>query len=119
MPDTVLYDGHCGLCSRFVRLVKARDARGCFRFLAQSSAEGQELLQRTGLAGVDSVVLIEAGRACARSRAVQRILQGIGYRWTARVLGWVPVPLADAVYGFVARHRLLWFKEEEQCRWSS
>ena len=114
----VLYDGTCGLCSRSVQLILRHDRRGRFRFAALQSDAGRALLRRHGLPvdQLDSVVLVEGGRAYTKSRAALRIARGMDAPWPAlRALAVVPRPVADFVYDRVARSRYRLFGRQESC----
>jgi predicted DCC family thiol-disulfide oxidoreductase YuxK len=114
----VLYDGTCGLCSRSVQLILRHDRRGRFRFAALQSGAGRALLRRHGLPvdELDSVVLVEGGRAYTRSRAALRIARGMDAPWPAlRALAVVPRAVADFVYDRVARNRYRLFGRTEAC----
>src|SRR6059036_2345115 len=45
----LLYDGACGLCSRIVQFVLARDRRCVFDFASLQSAVGKAMVARTGV----------------------------------------------------------------------
>ena len=113
----VLFDGHCGLCSRFVQMMVKRDAKRVFTFIPLQSDKGRQILERSGVpADCDSVVLVESsGQAYVRSRAVLRIFERLGYSWTVRVFSLVPIFILDLVYRFIARHRLLFFGQTNAC----
>lgn len=114
----VLYDGTCGLCSRSVQLILRHDRRGRFRFAALQSEAGRALLRRHGLPvdQLDSVVLVEGGRAYTKSRAALRIARGMDAPWPAlRALAVVPRAVADFVYDRVARNRYRLFGRTEAC----
>jgi len=114
----VLYDGQCGLCNHSVQLIIRHDRRGRFRFAALQSDAGQALLARHGLAAdvIDTVVLVDGGRAFTRSRAALRIAGGMDAPWPLlRAFAIVPRPLADVVYDFVARNRYRWFGRSDAC----
>jgi predicted DCC family thiol-disulfide oxidoreductase YuxK len=109
--STVIYDSDCVLCSRSANFIAARDHPGRFRYADLSSAPARELLATHGIAAatLDSVVLIEAGRACTGSIAALKVLAALPYPWRALgVMRHVPAFLREPVYGFVAanRHRL-------------
>jgi predicted DCC family thiol-disulfide oxidoreductase YuxK len=114
MPDTIFYDGHCGLCHRFVRFVATADRDGSFRFAPLAGATFERAAppeQRTGLP--DSVVLRTGdGRLLVKSDAVIYMLERLGGMWplAARAVGLVPAPLRDAAYDLVARLRGRLFK---------
>ncbi|HET7463938.1 MAG TPA: thiol-disulfide oxidoreductase DCC family protein [Longimicrobium sp.] len=114
----VLYDGQCGLCNRSVQLILRHDRRGVFRFAALQSEPGQALLARHGLPAeeMNTVVLVDGGRAFTRSRAALRIAGKMDAPWPVlRAFALVPGPLRDAVYDWVARHRYRWFGRTDAC----
>ena len=109
VPETIFYDGGCGLCHRFVRFVATRDAGAAFvfaplggpTFLAEVPAP-----ERFGLP--DSVVVRTAdGRVLARTPAVLHVLPHLGrwWRFVAAVLRGIPRPIADFGYDRVAAIR--------------
>lgn len=107
-PAVLLFDGACGLCDRGVRFVHARDPKGRFRFAPLQSARGRALLRAHGLPedALDTVVLVEEGRAHVRSTAALRVARGLRAPWPllyACIL--VPRRVRDALYGAVARRR--------------
>lgn len=114
----VLYDGVCGLCDRSVQLILRNDRRGRFRFAALQSEAGQALLEASGLPrqALDSIVLVEGGRAWRKSRAALRIARRMDAPWP---LLWplmiVPRPLADIFYDLVAKNRYRLFGKLDAC----
>lgn len=114
----VLYDGQCGLCNRSVQTILKHDRRGRFRFAALQSDVGQALLARHGLAAdvIDTVVLVDEGRAFTRSRAALRIAGGMDAPWPLlRALAIVPHRITDVAYDWVARNRYRWFGRTDAC----
>ncbi len=114
----VLYDGVCGMCNGLVRFVARRDRRGRFRFAALQGETGQALLREHGLPtdDFDTAVLVEDGRALVRSRAILRIVNGLGGAWrVAGVLAIVPAPVLDFLYDRVARSRYRIFGRSDAC----
>jgi len=114
----VLYDGTCGLCDRSVQLILRHDRRGRFRFAALQSDVGRALLERHGVpaGALDSVVLVDGGRAYLKSRAALRIAGKMDAPWPAlRVLGLVPRPVADFFYDRVANNRYRLFGRVDAC----
>jgi predicted DCC family thiol-disulfide oxidoreductase YuxK len=114
----VLYDGTCGLCSRSVQLVLRHDRRGRFRFAALQSEVGRALLAQHGLPAdaLDTVVLVDGGRAWTRSRAALRIAGMMDAPWPLlRALRIVPRPVADFVYDRVANNRYRIWGRADAC----
>lgn len=112
----VLFDGVCNLCNGFVAFLLPRDDR--LRFAPLQSETGRTLLDRHGLPtdGLDTVVLVEGGRAYTKSDAAIRIAERIGwpYRlaWVGRLL---PTVLRDRLYDVVANNRYDWFGRRDRC----
>lgn len=104
----LLYDGECGLCDRGVRFVYRRDPGGRFRFASLQSDRGRAILREHGLPedAMDTMVLVEGGRAYVRSAAVLRVARGLRAAWPA-LYAFIVVPrkVRDAAYSFVARRR--------------
>ncbi|MBL7774456.1 MAG: thiol-disulfide oxidoreductase DCC family protein [Saprospiraceae bacterium] len=122
MSDTdspiLFFDGVCNLCNASVQWVLARDRRGMFRFAALQSAAGQEHLRHFGqdTERFDSVVLIADGRLYTRSDAALEVLRRLGRPWSwTYFLRWIPQPMRDVAYDWVARNRYRWFGRQEEC----
>jgi predicted DCC family thiol-disulfide oxidoreductase YuxK len=114
----VLYDGVCGLCDRSVQLILRNDRRGRFRFAALQSESGRALLEKFGLSpeALDSVVLVQGGRAWRKSRAALRVARRMDAPWP---LLWplivIPSPVADFFYDLLARNRYRIFGKLDAC----
>jgi predicted DCC family thiol-disulfide oxidoreductase YuxK len=107
----ILFYGTCAFCERSVRFIATRDPQGYFRFGASQTPQAAELLARFGVTrdSARSIILIEEGKISLRSTAALRIASRLTFPWRlAGVLLWIPVPVRDAVYRFVAavRHRI-------------
>jgi predicted DCC family thiol-disulfide oxidoreductase YuxK len=123
----VYYDGLCGLCDGFVRLIVARDRLARYRF---APLQGETARVRLGPdLRIDelSTVMLEDDPALrpigttdgvrVKSDAALAILAGLGHGWQAvGVLRIVPRPIRDWVYDVIARHRFRWFGRREACR---
>jgi predicted DCC family thiol-disulfide oxidoreductase YuxK len=104
----VLIDGDCGLCQRTQAWVTKRDPAGRYQFHALQSPDGSKWLRSVGLPEdtLDTMVLIEEGRAYLRSTAALRIAKGLKAPWRY-LYGFiaVPRPVRDWAYRFVANNR--------------
>ena len=125
MPTTlVFYDGVCGLCDRFVKFLLERDGKARFRFAPLQGPLARQVLPAHGIdpAELSSVVVVKGWessdqRVFTRSRAVLEgaALLGGGWAVASAVARTVPRPLADVVYGLVARFRYRVFGRFEAC----
>lgn len=115
----VLFDGVCSLCAGVVRFAIARDPEARFRFAPLQSPLARALLDRHGCdpGALDTVVLVDGDGAHVRSSAALHLLAGLRTPWRrlAGPLLWLPRPLRDAVYRWIARHRYRWFGRRDQC----
>lgn len=106
-PAIILFDGECGFCLRSVRFIIAKDPGAYFRFVPKDSPAGRRLMSEAGIpADLQSMILLESGRAWIKSDASLRIASHLRSPWN--VLAWlrvVPRPLRDLGYGLIARFR--------------
>jgi predicted DCC family thiol-disulfide oxidoreductase YuxK len=111
-PLIVLFDGPCGLCTRFVRFIQHRDPAGRFGFTPLQSQEGKLLLEQHKIdPGIESVVVIEGEKTYTKSAAVCRIAVELPDPWP--LLGaviFLPEHLRDGVYDWIAANRKKWFR---------
>ena len=110
-PETIFYDGDCGLCHRFVRFVIKRDPDGAlFRYAPLEGDTFRDAVPDPA-DWPDSVIVRSAdGEFLVRSRGMFHAMRRLGGVWRplAVVLGWLPTALCDWSYDLVARirHRL-------------
>src|SRR5579864_5730817 len=108
--ETIYYDGHCGLCHRWVRFVLATDPDGSlFRFAPLQGETFQAQVAESARAGLPVSVVVQSadGELLIRSAAVVHVLRRLGGGWA--VLGaairLIPGPLRDVLYDWIARVR--------------
>ena len=114
-PTLVLFDGVCGLCNHFVDTLLTHDRAQRLRFAPLQGTTAAAYTHHAPAA--DTVIVVEGDVVLMRSDAAITALTRLGALWSfAALLGVVPVFVRDAVYAFVARHRLAWFGTREACR---
>jgi predicted DCC family thiol-disulfide oxidoreductase YuxK len=122
--SVLLYDGECGLCQYTVRWMLRHDPHGRMLFAAQQQPIAAEVLARHGLdkQQLNTAILVTHfatpdERLFLRSDAILGCLKALGGVWRllAFVGGAVPLPLRNAVYGWVARNRLRFFGTGDSC----
>ncbi len=113
----IFYDGHCNLCSFWVKFVLQADTKRRFHFAALQTETARRLVDRYGkLDNLESVVLWERDRISTRSTAALRILWLLGGVWRLTgALYIIPRLLRDPIYDFVAKRRYVWFGRRDQC----
>jgi predicted DCC family thiol-disulfide oxidoreductase YuxK len=115
----VLFDGVCNFCNGSVNFIIDHDVQKRFRFAPLQSEIAQGLLHRFGLPAddFDTMILVENGRAYARSTAALRIAHILGGWWSLLVVLFaVPPFLRDGVYNLLAGNRYRWFGKTDMCR---
>ena len=115
----ILFDGVCNLCNGAIQFIIKRDKTDIFRYAALQSEIGERLIRERGIdtTKVDSIILIEPGVAYfTKSDAALRIGQDFGGLWkTLTIFTWIPRPIRDGIYDFVAKNRYRWFGRKDQC----
>jgi predicted DCC family thiol-disulfide oxidoreductase YuxK len=112
-PALVLYDGACGFCHAWVRVLLAEDSDGrrfCFAPLDSERARGAISDEQRQTLGDTVIVVTPTGRVLSRSDAGVYIATRLGGLWAVAgaILSFVPRAVRDAAYDAVARvrHRL-------------
>jgi len=116
--SVVLFDGVCNVCNGAVNFIIDRDRAGAFHFASLQSEVGKALCTEHGVpAGLDTIVLVENGRAFVESSAVLRIVRRLEgpARWLV-VFALLPRFLRDGLYRYFAAHRYAWFGRRDVCR---
>ena len=120
----LFFDGVCGLCNRAVDYFIAHDPHARMRFCSLQSEFAEQILGAKAKQ-YDTVYLwvppenkMDDGKIYDRSTAALRSLIWIGgiHGILAEGALFVPLPLRDALYNFIAAHRLKWFGKSETCR---
>jgi predicted DCC family thiol-disulfide oxidoreductase YuxK len=114
----VIFDGVCNLCDASVNFIIRHDAAGTFRFVAAQTPLGEALQRRHGIDpdALESVVLLRDGKLFTESDAAAEIARELDGPWrTLSLIRFVPKPLRDRVYRFIARNRYRWFGRQDVC----
>lgn len=101
---TVHFDGFCVLCNHTVRFLQRHGRPGELQYVANPAADQV------------SVIVVDDGVEYTKSDAVLQLLRHLRAPWPAlRVLRFVPRPVRDAVYDWVATNRYQWFGRLDVC----
>lgn len=120
----VFYDGVCGLCNRLVQFLLKRDVRDRLLFASLQSEFAAKVLGRYGIdpKDLDTLHVVEGydlpdEQVLNRSDAILRAVRELGGLWVlgARLGAFVPRPLRDLFYRFVATNRYRVFGKFETC----
>jgi predicted DCC family thiol-disulfide oxidoreductase YuxK len=118
MDRIVLFDGVCAFCNGSVNFIIRNDPKGRFKFCPVQSEKGAALLTANGLPPdfLDSLVLIENGRAYTHTTAALRIARGLCGLWPAlTVFLLVPRFIRDFFYRIFAKNRYRMFGKHDAC----
>jgi len=127
MSAVVLFDGVCNFCDASVNFVIDHDRDGYFRFAPLQSETGKTLAAEHGIvsatvehdsdaASIDSLILIENGRAYTHSTGALRIARRLSVPWSwlyAFIV--VPKPIRDFFYRLFAKYRYRFFGRKDEC----
>lgn len=115
----IVFDGVCNWCNFWVNFAIDHDPRGKFKLGTLQSQHAGQILRELQLSSDDfeTFLLLERTRVFTKSTAALRIAKQLSGLWPLLYLFIiVPVPLRDAVYDFVARHRYKWMGKADACR---
>src|ERR1041385_7164019 len=130
MGAVVLFDGVCNFCDASVNFIIDHDKAGYFKFAPLQSDEGRRLANEYGfesetakqddstsdLIPIDSIILVEDGKAYIHSTGALRVLRRLGWPWSwAYAFMIVPRTIRDWGYRLFARYRYRLFGRKEQC----
>jgi predicted DCC family thiol-disulfide oxidoreductase YuxK len=115
---TILFDGVCNLCNHSVQFIIRHDPRSKFRFAALQSGFGMAQLAHFGIAPgmLNTVILIQHGKAYQKSNAVLEIAKNLSGLWPAMyIFKLIPRFIRDGVYDLIAKNRYKLFGRRDEC----
>ena len=117
MERIVLFDGVCNYCNTMVNFTIRHDPEKKFRFATLQSDIGKKLLTAHRIGNeVDSVILIEDGKAFIHSTAGLRIARNLnGIYSLSYVFILVPAFIRDWAYKLFAKYRYRLLGRTETC----
>lgn len=113
----LLYDGECSFCNGAVQWIIARDPRHSIYFAAQQGNLGQALKQQYHIAAdIDSLILIDGGKAYLYSAAAIRVCKYLHKAWPlVQLFQIIPSIIRDPAYRLFAKNRYRWFGKQQAC----
>ncbi len=118
IQSVILFDGVCNFCNSSVNFIIKEDKKQQFRFAALQSIAGQQLLEQYHLPidSMQSIVLIENGKAYLKSTAILRICKRLKNLWpVCYVFIVIPAKLRDLLYELISNNRYKWFGKNDEC----
>lgn len=120
LPDLIVFDGECVLCSRWARWVHVRDPDRRFAFVAIQSHAGRALAQRFGVSAEEpeTNIVVVAGVANFKFDAALAVVNALPRKSWIAGFALAPRPLRNWLYDLIARNRYRWFGRKASC-WAS
>lgn len=116
--DIVFFDGVCNLCNSSVQWIIKNEKKPVLSFAPLQGTTAREILGDKFTEGAmpQSVLLFSNGNVLVKSAAAFGICAflKVPFKWL-QVLRFIPSPLSDLVYDFIARNRYRWFGKKDAC----
>lgn len=114
----VLFDGVCNLCNTSVDFIVRYEKEDTLKFASLQSEYGKALVQKAGMTDVpDSILFYSNGELQVKSKAVLSICSYLKFPYRLlNVFRFVPKPIVDKFYEYIARNRYRWFGTKDSCR---
>ena len=112
----IYFDGVCGLCNSFVKLLLKVDSD--LKFATLQGNSGQKLLTKINFnkSEFDTVIFKKNDQVYTKSSAVFEIFKTIGGLWKVfLIFSVLPISITDAVYRYIALRRFKVFGKLDQC----
>jgi predicted DCC family thiol-disulfide oxidoreductase YuxK len=112
----ILFDGVCNFCNSSVNFVIAHDKKAHFKFAPLQSEIGKGFVEKFELNEVDSIILVEDGKAFTHSTAALKFIKHLDGIWSwAYIFIIIPRPIRDFFYKLFAANRYRLFGKKEVC----
>lgn len=113
----VFFDGMCGLCDKTVDLLLREDKNDVLLFAPLQGETAAATLKASDTTNLETIVFYSNGNVYRKSDAIIQVLRTMGGFWRlAAVFRFIPRPLRDRVYTYVANNRIRWFGKKDACR---
>ena len=112
----IYFDGVCGLCNSFVKLLLKVDSD--LKFATLQGNSGQKLLTKINFnkSEFDTVIFKKNDQVYTKSSAVFEIFKTIGGLWKVfLIFSVLPISITDTVYRYIALRRFKIFGKLDQC----
>jgi predicted DCC family thiol-disulfide oxidoreductase YuxK len=114
----ILFDGVCNFCNYWVNFAIKRDKKKKLLFTPLQGETAKQLLPQyhINITALNSVILIDNGKAYIQSSAALRMCKYIDGGWKI-FYGFFIIPkfIRDFFYNIIARNRYKWFGKKDSC----
>jgi predicted DCC family thiol-disulfide oxidoreductase YuxK len=114
--NIIYFDGICGLCNSFVKLLLKIDSD--LKFATLQGKTGQKLLNKMNFSNsdFDTVIFQKNDQIYTKSTAVFEIFKTIGGFWKILLIfSFLPISITDKLYRYIALKRFEVFGKLDQC----
>lgn len=114
--NIIYFDGICGLCNSFVKLLLKVDSD--LKFATLQGKTGQKLLNKMNFSNsdFDTVIFQKNDQIYTKSTAVFEIFKTIGGFWKILLIfSFLPISITDKLYRYIALKRFKIFGKLDQC----
>jgi predicted DCC family thiol-disulfide oxidoreductase YuxK len=114
--NIIYFDGICGLCNSFVKLLLKVDSD--LKFATLQGKTGQKLLNKMNFSNsdFDTVIFQKNDQIYTKSTAVFEIFKTIGGFWKILLIfSFLPISITDKLYRYIALKRFKVFGKLDQC----
>jgi predicted DCC family thiol-disulfide oxidoreductase YuxK len=113
---TVLYDGECNFCSKWVRFAKRKLQKIDMSFIPFNSIEGMKIIEKFQIKNQNSLAYILDDIVFFKSRAVLKICKQLQFPYNLlHFLTISPTFLLDFSYDFIANRRFKLTTKKQCC----
>jgi len=114
--NIIYFDGICGLCNSFVKLLLKVDSD--LKFATLQGKTGQKLLNKMNFSNsdFDTVIFQKNDQIYTKSTAIFEIFKTIGGFWKILLIfSFLPISITDKLYRYIALKRFKVFGKLDQC----
>lgn len=116
--NIIFFDGVCNLCNSSVQWIIKNDKNEVFHFASLQSDFGQQLLKERNLDSnnFNSFLFLKEGVLYDKSSAALQVAKLLRFPFFI-LYAFIAVPkfFRDAVYGYIAENRYIWFGKKDAC----
>jgi len=113
---TVLYDGECNFCNKWVSFAKNKLKKNKISFIPFNSIEGMKIIEKFQIKNKNSVAYIQNDIVFFKSSAVLKICKQLQFPYNLLQFSKIiPNFLLNFVYDFIAKRRLKLTSKKQCC----
>lgn len=115
----IFFDGVCNFCNYWANFALKHNKKQNLYFAPLQSEFAIKILKEYGYqtTALTSVVFLTNNKLYTQSSATFRIAKELSYPWKlGYAFYFIPKPIRDFLYNWIAKNRYRWFGKSENCR---